>query len=230
MGILCRRGHFVELANNGRAAVSAVEREVFDVVLMDIQMPEMDGFEATSIIRKKEQETGGRHLPIVAMTAHAMKGDRERCLAHGMDAYISKPFQKQELLDIVDSFPSMQAAKVPDVTPVINLDQLLVNLEGDEELLGRIAALFIDQTPATLAGIRNNINLRDSTGLERSAHSFKSSIGAFGAQKAFALAQDLEQAGRDGDFAKGAGLLHELEREVVLMLALLRTLQPKQEG
>jgi CheY-like chemotaxis protein len=96
-GLLTKRGHILTIVENGRAAVAAVEQGAFDVVLMDVQMPEMDGFEATAIIRSKE--TQGHRLPIIAMTAHAMKGDRERCLEKGMDGYLTKPFRPEALYD-----------------------------------------------------------------------------------------------------------------------------------
>ncbi|MGA2436302.1 MAG: response regulator, partial [Bryobacteraceae bacterium] len=100
--LLERKGHTVVVANNGREAVQALDRERFDIVFMDVQMPEMDGFEATAAIRQKETATGA-HMPIVAMTAHAMKGDEERCLAAGMDAYISKPIQPGRLYALIET-------------------------------------------------------------------------------------------------------------------------------
>jgi two-component system, sensor histidine kinase and response regulator len=101
MRLLEKRGYMVTLASNGQEAVAAVEKEMFDLVLMDIQMPEMDGFQATAAIRKREASTG-RRTPIVAMTAHALKGDQERCLAGGMDAYISKPIRSNELFETIE--------------------------------------------------------------------------------------------------------------------------------
>ncbi len=101
VGLLARRGHKVRVVNNGREAIAAVEREAFDLVLMDVQMPEMGGFEATAVIRERERQTGG-HVPIVAMTAHAMAGDRERCLAAGMDGYLSKPIDQHRLFAVVE--------------------------------------------------------------------------------------------------------------------------------
>jgi CheY-like chemotaxis protein len=101
--LLEKRGHFVVLAANGREAVTAFEKESFDLVLMDLQMPEMDGFEATAAIRAKEKSTG-KHLPIVALTAHAMKGDREKCLASGMDGYLTEPIRPQELDEVLESY------------------------------------------------------------------------------------------------------------------------------
>ena len=102
--LLERRGHSVTVTGDGREALAALDREDFDVVLMDVQMPEMDGFEATAVIRGQEMRTG-RHLSIVAMTAHAMQGDRERCLAAGMDGYISKPVKPQELYKLLANLP-----------------------------------------------------------------------------------------------------------------------------
>ncbi len=100
-GLLDRRGHQVVVANNGREAVEAFEREAFDLVLMDVMMPEMDGFEATAAIREREQATGKR-IPIVAMTAHALLDDRDRCLKAGMDAYLSKPVQPQAMYEMIE--------------------------------------------------------------------------------------------------------------------------------
>jgi len=101
--LLEKHGHHVTVTSNGREALAALDREDFDAVLMDVQMPEMDGFEATAAIRARELKTG-RHLPIIAMTAHAMQGDRERCLAAGMDDYISKPIKIQQLTDVLEKF------------------------------------------------------------------------------------------------------------------------------
>jgi CheY-like chemotaxis protein len=110
--LLEKQGHVVEVASNGREAVSAVERETFDLVLMDIQMPEMDGISATVAIREKERETGN-HLPIIAVTAHAMKGDKERCLEAGMDDYITKPIRVPELLAAIEQIMSLYDRSTP---------------------------------------------------------------------------------------------------------------------
>ncbi|MFZ0963914.1 MAG: response regulator, partial [Terriglobia bacterium] len=101
--LLEKHGHTVTVTTNGREALAALDRETFDVVLMDVQMPEMDGFEATAAIREREQSAGG-HLPIIAMTAHAMRGDQERCLAAGMDGYIAKPIRTKELIALLETF------------------------------------------------------------------------------------------------------------------------------
>jgi two-component system sensor histidine kinase/response regulator len=108
--LLERRGHTVSIAANGRLAVQALSRECYDLILMDVQMPEMDGFEATAIIREKERASG-QHIPIIALTANAMKGDSERCLNAGMDAYLSKPIRAQELIQAVESFQKVETAQ-----------------------------------------------------------------------------------------------------------------------
>jgi len=107
--LLEKHGYTVEVAQNGREAVDKMRLGHFDVVLMDVQMPEMDGFEATAAIRNVEKQ-GGNHVPIIAMTAHALKGDRERCLAAGMDGYISKPFKIEELLALMEKVPQLTMA------------------------------------------------------------------------------------------------------------------------
>jgi len=102
--MLTKRGHKVTVAENGKKVLEIINRQVFDVILMDIQMPQMDGYEATGKIRQQEKNTG-RHIPIIAMTAHALKGDREKCIEAGMDDYISKPVKMQELVRIVEKSP-----------------------------------------------------------------------------------------------------------------------------
>jgi CheY-like chemotaxis protein len=101
--ILQKEGHAVVVAGNGGEALTALEHQTFDVILMDVQMPEMGGFEATAAIREREKETGV-HIPVIAMTAHAMTGDRELCLAAGMDDYLSKPIRARTLLDLVEKY------------------------------------------------------------------------------------------------------------------------------
>ena len=146
---------------------------------MDVQMPEMDGFEATAAIRQIEKATG-KHLPIIAMTAHAMKGDRERCLAAGMDAYISKPIQFDELLEVTESFSSpsrdvQNAAWKPDIA--------LARVGGDDVLLADLAVIFCEQAPRLLSAVQVAVNERDLSTLKRAAHSLKSAVATFAADE-----------------------------------------------
>jgi CheY-like chemotaxis protein len=117
--LLEKRGHYVVMAQNGREALKMLEKHTFDIVLMDVQMPEMDGFEATKRIREKEKDSGA-HQPIIALTAHAMKGDEERCMVGGMDGYVAKPIKLEELFSVIENVvPGMNRrpdAKVPAVT------------------------------------------------------------------------------------------------------------------
>ncbi|MEY2538520.1 MAG: hypothetical protein QOG67_2260 [Verrucomicrobiota bacterium] len=214
-GLLGKAGHTLVHASNGREAVEAVRRESFDVILMDIQMPEMDGFQATRAIRKAE-EIEGRHTRIVAMTAHAMTGDRDRCLAAGMDDYISKPLRKEELLRALGG-SSVDTASNKTLTAAATLysrAQLLDQCDGDEELLGKLVSLFHDDTPGMLETIRLAIGKRDAPELAAGAHKLLSSIGIFGAQKARPLAMQLEEQGRQADFQEAKERYTKLEHEI----------------
>jgi CheY-like chemotaxis protein len=135
----------VTIAANGRDALAASEWHTFDVVLMDVQMPEMGGFEATAAIRARETE-GGPRLPIIAMTAHAMKGDRERCLAAGMDAYLTKPLDSRKLCFIVEHIASGRAPMAETAIPDVS-DRVLARVGGDRELLAEISRLFVADAP-----------------------------------------------------------------------------------
>src|SRR5205823_1458721 len=138
VGLLTRRGHQVAVTSNGRQALEAIERTSFDILLMDLQMPEMGGFEATAAIRQRERQTGG-HLRIIAMTAHAMNGDRERCLAAGMDAYLPKPIDRDTLFTVVEQEGAVSAgASGAPPLNVFNPAALLERLGGDEQLLAKV--------------------------------------------------------------------------------------------
>ena len=217
--LLEKRGHSVVIAGNGKLALEALERELFDMVLMDVQMPEMDGFEATRAIRANEQQTG-RHIPIVAMTAHAMKGDRERCLQVGMDGYISKPLQPNELFDVVESLaPAIPLGKLNRPIPaspavvdeVYNRAAAFKNVVGDQELMKEMIELFFTQYPAALERIRAAISNQDARELKIAAHTIKGSISVFAATTAQAIAQHLEDMGRDETLSGAVQSLAKLE-------------------
>ena len=266
-GVLGKRGHKALRANNGQEAVTMFEtHSVIDVILMDIQMPEMDGHSATKNIRRLETGTG-RHVPIIAVTAHAMKGDRERCLASGMDAYLSKPFPKEELVRLVESFaagpegsltqPKTDFAAVASVsspnqeTPagtmaepatgtapvtappkapvarrvsVFSREQLVENL-GDEDLVGTLIDIFLDQTPKLLTELDSALASKNAVLAERTAHSLKGSSGNFGAKNAWQLAQTVEYAGRGGDLSGAAESAKQLSEELQLVMAALKEIR-----
>ncbi|HWN43063.1 MAG TPA: response regulator [Thermoanaerobaculia bacterium] len=192
--VLDERGHTPVLAGNGREAVAALEREAFDVVLMDIQMPEMDGFQATAAIRAREASSGG-HIPILAMTAHALQGDRERCLAAGMDGYVAKPIHFDELIELVESSAPPKKRLGPG-------DGLAAaGLAGNDSLLKKLTGLFLVDSTRLLAEMRDAIARQDGPALKQAAHHLRGSAGYFTAQRTTELAQHLEQLGEAGDFS-----------------------------
>jgi signal transduction histidine kinase/CheY-like chemotaxis protein len=203
--LLERRGHHVTIAGNGIEAVDALSRHRFDVVLMDVQMPEMGGLEATAAIRARERD-GSSHVPIVAMTAHAMKGDRERCLDAGMDEYLTKPLDSRRLCEVVEALAA-GSPPVPLTSHAGHLglsDQVLARVGGDRQLLAEISRLFIDDTPHHLARIQQAIDTRDADMLRRAAHALKGAAANFEADSVVAAARVLEEIGRDGRFDDAA--------------------------
>ena len=194
--LLTTRGHHVTVVDTGRAAVEAVERETFDLVLMDLQMPDMGGLEATVAIRAREAETGG-HVRIVAMTAHALKGDRERCLEAGMDGYLAKPVDRQLLFQTVEQHPaSASAAAVERET--FDPNRILRQLSGDRGLLRELGHLFIDVCPGQLANIRSAVEAGDCERLAAAAHTLKGSASTLGADRIVASADAIERLAKDG--------------------------------
>ena len=209
--LLERRGHRVTLAPTGRAAVDACEREAFDIVLMDVQMPIMDGLEATRRLREGESATGLR-LPIVAMTAHAMKGDRERCLAAGMDGYISKPLEPAAFDEMIAQFaapgPSGEAVSEPSRS---ELETLPVWLSEDPEMLRELADLMVLNVPVQLAEIRDTFESGDGEALARAAHKLKGELGIFGAETCVRASRRLEELAASGDFTTARRVFEDLE-------------------
>ena len=225
-GFLQRAGHHVTVAGNGQEAIDALARGSFDIILMDLQMPIMDGLEATTIIREREQETGGR-VPIVAMTAAAMKGDRERCLAGGMDAYVSKPIDPAELYaTIAAQLAKKQAA---DSTtgcgpihasaqgssggePVVDFDVAMQQIPGGVDGVKSLAEIFLQECQQLAREIRQGISTRDAKLLRRAAHTLKSSAEIFAAQQLASIARELEQLGRSERIDEAESHLLALER------------------
>jgi PAS domain S-box-containing protein len=203
-GLLERAGHRTVIVENGRQALEALERGSFDLVLMDVQMPELDGLETTTALRERERGTG-RHLPIVAVTAHAMKGDAERCLAAGMDAYLAKPLQPSELL-----------ATIARLTPGSTLDEarLLERVGGDRRALAGIARIFLADAPRRLAEIRRAIAAADARALRAAAHTLKGAAANFSAAGVTDAALELQQIGDAGEMGEAPAALERLEGEL----------------
>ena len=228
--IFQKLGHQVTVVSNGREALSAVQAGKFDLIAMDVQMPEMDGLDATSAIRSWEK-AAGTHIPIMAMTAHAMKGDRERCLAAGMDGYTSKPIRIRELEQAIAQLISLpKSSKVSPFSEgshadgVIDHAALLAGVDGDRRLLREFVRLFLADCPQRLAEIKEAIRRGDAGALGRAAHTLKGSVGNFAAQKAFAASQRLEKMSRDGDLDNAGEACVTLESELEVLSDELRRL------
>jgi two-component system sensor histidine kinase/response regulator len=211
-GILEKAGHVLVHASNGREAVEALKDGSFDLVLMDVQMPEMDGFEATRQIRELEETIGG-HTRIVAMTAHAMAGDRERCLAAGMDDYVSKPLRKEDLFRALAGAAVVEPEDRIETESCYNREQLLSQCDGDEELVRELVSIFNDNTPQIVRAVGEAVEKCDALALAAQAHKLLSSLGIFGAGRAHALALRLEKHGQQNDFGGASKRFTELERE-----------------
>jgi CheY-like chemotaxis protein/HPt (histidine-containing phosphotransfer) domain-containing protein len=236
--MLEKMGHLCALAQNGRAALKRLEAETFDLALMDVQMPEMDGLTATRKIRENETQTKS-HLPIIAMTAHAIKGDRERCLEAGMDTYISKPVTSQGIAAaIAEVVPAKGMGSAPTRTPVIevssstwNPSAVLERIDGDESLLRELLTIFLEESPKHLTGLQRAIETGNSDEIERTAHSMKGELGYLGLANAAQTAQDLERLGHERNLQPVAGLLASLKAEVSAVLKVMRgVLDENQEG
>jgi two-component system, sensor histidine kinase and response regulator len=218
--LLMKAGHATLAVVNGREAVESLEREAFDLVLMDVQMPEMDGLEATRAIRAAEQKTG-RHIPIVAMTAHAMKGDRERCLQAGMDDYLSKPVQKAELFRVLESACAGGRPPQPPIgpassEPIFDIDMALDRVDGERVFLEEVARLFLADVPNRIDEIERALTQQNGRQVASTAHSLKGATGCLGGARASAAALRLEKVAGTGDPDSAqeafARLKHELDQ------------------
>jgi len=228
LGLLSRQGHQVFIANNGREALAAAETRQFDLVLMDVQMPELDGLDATRAIRQREQATGSNRLKIVAMTAHAMTGDRDRCLAAGMDGYISKPIRAAELFATIDQVMAGEAApQAPEpaaaavATEAVDWSVAWASVGEDPLLLGEIAAAFRTEAPLLLADLRQAGLSGDQESLRRAAHTLKGTLRYFGAESVAELAFGVETLSRDGHLPEAIAAAETLDARVRGLLPAL---------
>jgi CheY-like chemotaxis protein/HPt (histidine-containing phosphotransfer) domain-containing protein len=217
--LLEKRGHSVAVAMNGHEALARLERQPFDLVLMDVQMPEMDGLEATAAIREKEKTTG-HHLPIIALTAHAMKGDRERCLGAGMDGYVAKPIRANELVAAIEGVRGVSVraeTKTFGAGPghdVLDRAAALERVEGDAELLSDLVRVFLGEWPRLRGEVRQALERRDGRALARAAHTLKGSVGNFAARRAWEAAGRLEWLAEKSDLQRAEEACALLEAEI----------------
>jgi two-component system, sensor histidine kinase and response regulator len=239
LGILRKHHYEVTAVDNGRAALQALKKGSFDLVLMDVQMPELDGFAATAAIREAERTTG-EHLPIVAMTARAMKGDREACLAAGMDAYLSKPLHSRQLFETIDKvlagrvqrggaartstsddqilFAS-EGMKPANPSPAgkssaIDFDSLLERVEHDGTLMAEMIELYLQTAPQLFAEIESGVRRRQPEVVQKAAHALKGALRNLSASPGAEVAQRLEAGSSDGALDSADRDLEALRREL----------------
>jgi signal transduction histidine kinase/CheY-like chemotaxis protein/ligand-binding sensor domain-containing protein/HPt (histidine-containing phosphotransfer) domain-containing protein len=233
--LLEKGGHSVVLAVNGRQAVETWKRERFDLILMDVQMPEMGGFEATAAIRRAELG-GAMHIPIVAMTARAMAGDRESCLEAGMDAYVAKPISAAELARAIESVVSGRpSVKEEGVSPLalpapLNRPALLERYAEHHDLLFEIAGLFAAQAPRWIAAMDEAVLRGDASALASAAHALRGSAANFMATETVDAALCLETAAGKGDLNLAGGALERLKKDVGHLLRELAEMSERKAG
>jgi PAS domain S-box-containing protein len=232
--LLGRKGHLVHVARDGRETLVALEQATFDLLLLDVHMPELDGFQVIHSLRRREQGTG-RHLPVIALTARSMKGDRERCLQAGMDDFLPKPIRRKELFEAIERVLGRQRLNEEHVTAtsgtpseqgaiagqdgILDTTQLLNACDGDPVLLDRMIAIFRTDAPARLRRIETALGEHNSAELRESAHKMRGLVSAFSTVAAD-IALRLEQAGSAGQL-DGAAELYTTLRAVVTEMELI---------
>jgi len=218
--MLTKAGYIVDVADNGVEALRALERHGrYDLVLMDIQMPEMDGFETTAAIRRDKRWEG---IPVVAMTAHALKGDEERCLSAGMDDYLTKPIQPEKLFSTIERWTGTGAISLTEHPKSekktregpIDVDKALERFDGDAEFFREIVAEFLGMLPEQLGTLRAGAQNGDGTTIERAAHTLKGAAANIGAEKVRDTALQLEEIGRAGELSAIEAVLRQLEADL----------------
>jgi PAS domain S-box-containing protein len=212
--LLGRRGHLVTTVTNGREALRRLELETFDILLLDLQMPELDGFQATARIRERERVMGG-HLPIVAMTASVSAGDRARCLRAGMDRYVTKPLMKEAL------FAAVEGAAPPPIDLATTRARFLEGLGDDVTLARRLIDLFLSNSRGLLASVQDAIEREDRLALRQAAHALRGAVANFPADTANEAAGRMEAFGLSGDFAGARAAYPALEDEITTLREVL---------
>ena len=231
MGILAKLGHRVTVANNGKEALEKIDESVFDIVLMDVQMPEMDGLAATRELRRREASSGS-HTPIVAMTAHAMKGDRENCLAAGMDDYLSKPIR---LKDVADKLTELfqDSAKAPDKSDidrsesgrqgVVSWPEALTNVGGDQDLLRELIEVFLEEVPVLLSRASEAADQNKADVLKATAHSLRGSMLFLNPEAAIECAERVELLASEGNVEAARQSLTDLPAHMDVVCGCLNS-------
>ena len=225
ISILGKLGYSADAVANGQEAVKALEIIPYDIVLMDCQMPEMDGYEASGEIRNPESKVLNHNVPVIAMTASAMKGDREKCLEAGMDDYLSKPVKPQELIDTIEKWLTEPGVSQPDKTiqetkpveEVFEKADLIDRLMGDEELAKEILEGFMEDVPLKVAALKKAIDDSDAESVRQEAHSLKGASANVGAPVLREVAYQIEVAGKENDLEKAESHIPNLNEQFEML-------------
>ena len=223
--LLDRWNHRATIVGNGKDALEALKKQAFDVVLMDVQMPQLNGLEATRAIRVDEKETR-HHIPIIAMTAHAIKGDRERCLEAGMDEYVSKPIDSEKLFDAIEKLtkdPENHESE-EDLSTVLDPEMLLNAFDSDWDFLKEVVDVFLSDYPKLIENLRQASADSNSDALMRAAHSLKGMLKNFQAEQAAGVAFELEQKGKGDNFDGVPESIESLAGQIVELEKALRAI------
>jgi two-component system, sensor histidine kinase and response regulator len=227
--LLGRRGHLVSIAQDGREALTRLEDESFDLVLMDLQMPVMGGLEATAAIRQREDGTG-RRTRIVAMTAHAMNADRERCLVGGMDGFLSKPVEPHLLFAVVEggaeiaaaTLAATSAASSSDTRVTFDADALRRRLSGNHHLMTGVIRVFLEDLPVRMAAIHDAVASRDAGALSAAAHALKGAAANLSAGGLVEAARVLERIAEESHMDAAEAAWRQLSVEASHVIDQLR--------
>ncbi|MCE9527601.1 MAG: response regulator [Planctomycetales bacterium] len=225
LGILGKMGHSVTVAVNGQEALAAFKTQSFDLILMDVQMPEMDGYEATGRIR--ELEGGRSRIPIIAMTARAMKGDRERCLAAGMDGYVPKPVRREELLRVMASILTAPSCTSLPRAGGIPWPKVLADFSGDRQLLDDVLTTMLQETPQLVANLEQAIAVGNSADAHRHAHTLKGTLRILHVTPVIELAEALETAAHIGRFPAEGLILDTLKSRLAELKVEIEAIREK---
>jgi two-component system sensor histidine kinase/response regulator len=213
---LKKLGYAADIAHDGQQAVEAAARKSYDVILMDCQMPGMDGYEATREIRQREGSS--RHTHIVALTANALGGDREKCLAAGMDDYLAKPLRVEELHRILEkspapTTPAPEAAPAGGGEPPVDMERLMDVASGDNDTMQQLVAMYLEQTPPKMAALESAIQNADAKAVKQHAHSVAGTSASCGMSALVAPMRALEKMAIEGDLTEAARVLADGQQQ-----------------
>ena len=223
--MLMKAGYKVDIAKNGRVAVEMSDKKDYDLIFMDIQMPEMDGYEATGLIRKNLKD---KHIPIIAMTAHAMQGDREKCINAGMDDYLPKPLNRDELFDMLDKWIKPESVDngdngnngdhVQEVLleehPSVDMESAMTRFGNDTAFFKEMSKEFLNYLPEQISSLEEAAKSGDISAVKRNAHSIKGAAANLSAEKVRTIAAAIENIGNNGERVKIPSLITDLKNEI----------------